>query len=194
MAGIDKIFVKRNVAIPFMNWAKENEKLCRLMTLDSLWDYCYGDDVLDRYSGEEVPVCNASQWTDTFIYQYCPIKEVIERLDFMYQSVELDKYKFYPHYLLSSHIPCYEEKDLRGLSKITIPYRGVDVECWCFKPKYLSYNKDIGWFDGDEYAIRCDDIDFHVYSKKALVRRLRKLHIPKNYDVSIDTLYEQISI
>lgn len=200
MAGIDKTYVdnyddwKRIV-----DWAKTAEFTCPNGLKLRAINYCYYPDAPESEirewieKVESIPIMNTSQGLDYFLIKYCPIDVVQERMKEVYDEEYYNSVKngaseydiFTTEGKIGTRIVIKNRKSrnnyfLRRVGDIEVKYDG----------SYLDYNDELKRFLWP-YELGYHTLDdFHkIKSVKSLIRRLRKMKLPKGAIIKVQGYY-----
>lgn len=189
MAGIDKTYTDSyNEYKEFRDWSNDksvvfnygNKKLIKNV---SDYIYCWNNE---DFNGNELPIMNTPTWLDKYLYDNCPCKFVTDRLNGVYPEKHLENLKF-------GEIPC----DFKQNRKIVIKKTN--------KSKFpihneVLYGNGMWWLQTNSDFKYCEELDawvhrdsnfpyfsntMHFKTVKSMIRRLRKMYLPKDLEFSL---------
>lgn len=199
MAAVDKTYIdnyddwKR-----IIDWAKDTEFVCKNGLVFKVIDYCYYPDATEEEiknwlkEAGSIPVMNTSIELDYYLIKYCPIDIIQNRMKEVYDedyynsiknneseydndsSIEIGKNIFIKKRKSRNN---YFSK---GVADITAIYQGI----------YLTYNDELQRFLWpNELGYHTSDDFYKIKSVKSLIRKLRKMNLPKGTFIIVEGFY-----
>lgn len=196
MAAIDKTYVNNYEDWKrIIDWCKENKFICTNGTEVRMIDRCYYPDYSEEEVKEwlkkavEIPVMNTGYKEDYFLIKYCPIDIVQERMREVYDeeyynsikngNSEYDTFTM-DNDKIGTRVFLKKRRSRRNYSKT--PFF-VEAK---YNDSYLWYSDYVGRFLWpNELGIATSNSFNESYSIKALIRRLRKMKLPKGTKVRV---------
>lgn len=191
MAGIDKTYTDSYQEYKnFKTWAKNKivsfnygKKTLNKEVANWVYNWEEGD-----FNGGELPIMNTPIWLDKYLYENCPNKFVIDRLNEVHDIKHLKKLKLGEipsHFKQNRKVKIIENKR----TKYNIHNKAFRGNPWWLQTESnLWYNKELdAWVEKQIFPSYSNTMHFKTI--KSMIRRLRKMYLPKGIEFQLSGRY-----